>query len=537
MSTNPFESLILRFRDVVTERDGTVKAHREFCALKRGHVWWAWWNKAGERVPPQEFATLNTLASRPEGLQVWLYDSGQGQLYLAHCRALSWSQMLDATIPSPQKARTPSYYRQREYLAWFKFTAIEGPLDDPDTALRKLAYVRVDGLFQEEASLYTPFYGKQIAGVRELKQQDRSLWFVRSSRRGDPKHEISLLNSRQFTPRHFSPDFEQTRSSRLLWLSDLHFSEDGHHHFPTQSTASAKSLAAQLQAALQDLDSRDLAGLILSGDFTWRAAAGEYQQMLTWLKEWRAGSNLNERQIALCPGNHDLAFSEDPANPKAPIDAASPTATAEYGRMYEQLFFQAPNAFQCSGRRLLLGGLTPVEIVCLNSSYLQQTKSLFQGHGFVGDDQLRHVAAEMGWDTAASPDHPLRILVVHHHVMPVTYREPLGPWPYSVVLDAEALLRWVVQHRISLVLHGHMHQPFYAKLTRPETFEDSKPLHQVHVLGMGSTGVARNHLGEVDKNVFALLDIVRNRVTVEYHSIHPTNPSQRLSRRELVLEI
>ena len=40
---------------------------------------------------------------------------------------------------------------------------------------------------------------------------------------------------------------------------------------------------------------------------------------------------------------------------------------------------------------------------------------------------------------------------------------------YSVALDAEAITRWLVEHRVNLVVHGHMHQPFIAEVSRPVT--------------------------------------------------------------------
>ena len=123
-----------------------------------------------------------------------------------------------------------------------------------------------------------------------------------------------------------------------------------------------------------------------------------------------------------------------------------------------------------------------VDIVALNSSLLQQhpnfqvdesgnvTSPLFQGQGFLGADQLDVAAREFRWDTSAfSPLRALRVVVLHHHIVPVTEAEvAVAGGNYSMVLDAERLTRWLVRHRVNLVLHGHQHQPFSVAIRRGE---------------------------------------------------------------------
>jgi hypothetical protein len=160
---------------------------------------------------------------------------------------------------------------------------------------------------------------------------------------------------------------------------------------------------------------------------------------------------------------------------------------------------------------------------------LEQRKGLFQGHGFLGDAQLEYAATEMGWVSGAQGSRALRVLVLHHHLLPVTFREdPKTGQVYSVVLDAEALTRWIVRHRITLVLHGHMHQPFSAKVERPVNI--AKPegqWHSFYVVGLGSTGV-KGHLGEVGKNTFGLLSFEDEHLSLRLFTIDPDNPAQDL---------
>jgi hypothetical protein len=60
------------------------------------------------------------------------------------------------------------------------------------------------------------------------------------------------------------------------------------------------------------------------------------------------------------------------------------TGSVWFEDFYENLFYMKPNEYISPGRRFLLGKAVPVEIVCLNSSYLTQHKDLFQGAWFPG---------------------------------------------------------------------------------------------------------------------------------------------------------
>ena len=176
----------------------------------------------------------------------------------------------------------------------------------------------------------------------------------------------------------------------------------------------------------------------------------------------------------------------------------------------------------------MFGKAVPADIVCLNSSLLQQRPGEFQGHGFIGVEQMRDAAQAMGWGGPAGEPRALRIVVLHHHVLPTTFSERIAAnYQYSVVLDAEALIRWIVEHRVNLVLHGHMHQPYFTKISRPEVPEKfGKSWHEFYVLGMGSSGVEQSHLGEVAKNTIGVLTFNRGSVKMSVLSVHPVNQSE-----------
>ncbi len=529
MPESETKTLILRFRDLSTVLGGTIASHREIIRRER-FTWWGWWSKMGETVPEAVFRQLDQQARVGGGLDLLLMDTGRLQLFRAHCTAIEWKTSLEP-FPAPEDGRfTPAYYQGRGCLAWFRLSEIQEEALPEDT-IRKYSYIREDSFFGGAESRYLPFYGKRIASFNEMVPQNRTIWFVRDVRPQDPIHEVSLFDAKRLVPHDFSPVFRQTVSRNLLWVSDLHFSVDGHHGFPETSTASRKSMGRSLQQSLQeDIGIKSLAGAIVSGDLTWRSDPAEYRQAQEFLDELRSWTQLESYDVMVCPGNHDLAFSADPADKESPVEMAPETAREAYTRFYREIFFLEPNQFLSSGRKFLLGGAIPVEIACLNSSLLEQHKGLFQGHGYLGDEQLKDAADQMGW--SAEPDGPVafRIAVVHHHLLPVTYREEARRGQiYSVVLDAEALARWVVKHHVRLVLHGHMHQPFCAKVSRP--VDPNHPdggdgWHGFHVVALGSTGVERTHVGTIGKNTFGLLKFERDHLAVEVHTIDPADRSQ-----------
>ena len=302
------KTLILRFRDLVTPSGDTILLHQQLIREKT-FVWWGWWNKASETIPADVFRQLLTTANGKDGLGMLLLDSGNARLYWAICTDIRW-EINYGRKPSPDSAATPDYYKDQTYLVWFKFTDISGLSDE--SPLRDFTYVRVDNFFEDKQSRYTPFYGKRIYSVRELIQQNRTIWFVRQAKDTDPVHEISFFDSSRVEPTDFPRTYRQSGSRNLLWVSDIHYSVDGHHGFPFEPTTSKKSVGSAIEKCLEDQRLDSLAGVILSGDLTWKAAPEEFtlnHHFIDWQRRWAGLSNYD---FLVCPGNHDIMFSSDP---------------------------------------------------------------------------------------------------------------------------------------------------------------------------------------------------------------------------------
>lgn len=519
------KTMILRFRDLVTEPGGTVASHNAICE-KETYVWWGWWNKSGEQIPDGVFRHLNEIAKTSDGLKILLLDSGRNKLFSTTCREIEWEKSHNR-IRSKEPNKTPKYYRDKLYLSWFK---IETITEINELELHSLSYLLVDEFFENSQSRYSSFYGKQVHSCAELRQQDRTIWFVREWTANDPIHEVRLLDGKSISPVTYESEFANTRSLNLLWVSDLHFS-DHHHNFPsTTSTAARQDLGQAIETSAAKHKIFDFAGILVSGDITWKAEASEFDKAKNFLSRIASSpSRLDNYRIAIIPGNHDIKLSDEPENKEAKVneEIAPAIARAEYSKFYRDLFYCSPNDYLSCGRKFLLGGSIPVEVACLNSSLIEQKKDWYQGHGFVGEEQLNDVASGMGWSLPAPENRPIRIVMLHHHLMPVHYRTtPFGGKAYSVVFDSEAIVQWIVSHRVDLVLHGHMHEDFCARISRPIDGKPSneKGWHTFHLLGMGSTGV----VGE-DKNgpnTYGVLRFTKHGVNVSVFTVDESQPSE-----------
>ncbi|MFN9488129.1 MAG: metallophosphoesterase family protein [Cyanobacteriota bacterium] len=520
--------IVLRYRDLVTTPGETIPLHSNIIQ-KSGFVWWGWWNKPGETIPVSSILRLRKSQEEEGSTKIILFDSGKLELRFACCIDIKWHQEYKRLEAPDQGEYTPLYYKDKRYLIWFKFNRIEPPLEEPDKELLNYSYAKDDELFDNHKSYYTRFHDKRVYSREELKQQDRSMWLLRKKRKGDAVNEISLVQGSELRPDHFVDQYICSQSRHLLWVSDLHFGPN--HGFPSETSISSFDLGQAIESAAGANGIEDLAGVIISGDITWNASEEDFNDAIAFFQRLgRSPSKLDNYRFAICPGNHDLRFSPAPEDKTSKIldSAASSDARKNYEKMYEEMFYIPPNEFLSLGRRFLLGGHFPVEVVCLNSSLLDQKQGWFQGIGYLSQRQLDHAAQEFGWrqdrSVGVPDDSPraFRIVVMHHHLLPVSFaEEPIGGMQYSTVLDAERLARWLCRHRVNVLLHGHMHQPYYAMLKKPIDHRNPQSIkHDIHVIGLGSTGVNQAHRGEFS-NMFGIITAGSKTMKFSIYEIFP----------------
>jgi hypothetical protein len=523
------KTIILRFRDLVTSSGQTIIEHNDIIK-KKGFVWWGWWQKPFEQVPFEVFTALHKKIENEGSIEIVLFDTGELKLFKAACDKIEWSNKREK-LKSPDSDSTPNYYRDQEYLAWFRFRSIDvKPLSD--TELSKFAYIDVPAFFSSPEIDYSSFNNKVVASNLELKQQDRTIWFVRDSRPSDLNHEIRIANPKYIVPSDFPKDFRATAKNRLIWVSDLHF---GHTHgfiqdVPVQNQN--KSLGVAIENACSNLKKTEIAGVIASGDISSHGKEEGYKNAYdNFFAPLCSLMTANDfYNWIICPGNHDFGFADSKLEEGKDVPAPTSESTKFYSDFYNRLFKLYPNKYFCSGRRWLLGNAYPVEIIALNSVNLQQVGGAFQGHGYVGHEQLDFAKSQYNWQ-ATNKVKPIRIAVLHHHMMPITYTESTQAGSrYSISLDAEALTRWMLENDVKLVLHGHMHQPSIATIKRPinitSTDRDPKQWPELTICSLGSSGVRAEEFGEIRSNMFGIISFEDQCIRIEVYTVHPQVPTK-----------
>jgi 3',5'-cyclic AMP phosphodiesterase CpdA len=477
-------TLVLRFRDL---SGPTIDEHRRLIG-DHGEVWWGWWSKPGEQVPRQLFADVLDEIRKNGSVTWFLADSGHERLYRATITEIRYSASSDR-LPSPDPTRTPPYYAGSEYLAWFLMSDIA---DAAPEELHAMSYEEPPADSFDEDPHREAFHGKRVFSLKELLSRHRTLYFLRPVLESDPSHYVSLAARERVAP--FMSGTHELPSSYIVHLSDLHFGPE--HAYPRQSDAIHRNLALRVSDDLEaEYPGVPPAAVILSGDFTWKGEPDEYLWAGEFIDHLQSVFKLQPSRFVVCPGNHDIRWSTaSPYDPAAPVTVAPPQAQANYRAFAKDtLQLGLPDSSLAMGRRFLLSNFLPVDIVALNSSRLEQQH--FAGYGFVSRAQLDEAVAAMNW-RSDNKGAQLRIIVLHHHVVPVTPVETIAVFDvrYSLTLDASELLYRALELDVDLILHGHMHQPFGAFHGRVGPGTTFPATRRLAIQAAGSAGVKPAHL-------------------------------------------
>lgn len=464
---------------------------------------------------------MNTLVSNAGQLKIYLFDSGNEKLYEALCTQIMFCN--GQPLETPDSDLTREYYRKNQYKLWFKFSQISNCYSESEALeiLHKYSYLCVNNFFVSEKSPFSVFYNKQVYSLSELSEQQRTIWFLREWKKGDKTHEIHSYNNEFLRDDNYLSSYKVLKSNEILWLSDLHFS-DKYHCF-SKNPGDSNKLSIRLNMELERHGIERPSFMIISGDLTYTASQFEFEKALSFMQDINSIYGLNSSLYAIVPGNHDISFSDEAFDEKKPVTVAYDKAKESYVNFYRKYFGVEPHEALFSVHRFLANNLQPFEIICLNSCLLQQEKGHFQGMGFVGNDQLVEVEKCLK-ETQDSKS--FRILVMHHHLLPVLFKEePKADRMYSMMLDSEAISQFIVRNGIRLVLHGHTHKEFYSEIIRK--VDDDKKF-KYYVVGLGSVGVVEEKLSEYRPNMFAVLNVKNDKVTINEYEIYSDGQNGKL---------
>ena len=507
-----FTTIILRFRDLVGK---TIEEHQKIISNK-GFVWWAWWKKSREKTPVGELAELNEVI-KENPLKLLLIDSGNEKLFLATCTEIRWNSI--NPIDSPHKENTPPYYSENQYHVWFNFSKIEECSED---VVKNYSYVDVSSLFEGNEENYSAFNNKRVFDINELVLQNRTLWFVRDFSDGDKEHKISLFNSHYIEPSNFSDKYIELDGNTILWLSDLHLSNG-----VLKVDLGEKSFINHIKQTKTDEGNElfpDISAVVISGDITDCCKQEGFEQAKTLIDNLsrESGAVFDNQKIVLCPGNHDLIRIE--STPPVDDDGVflnpdffwdHPETAELYTAFYKDIFKIKPNKHLSNGRKILTKSGKTIEIVAINTMILQQYEG-FEGHGYISQEQLDLVEKEMNWGI---PSSAIRIVVMHHHYCPACLFEQMSyEKAGSVVYDADRLLKWSIKNNVKLILHGHKHNDFFAKVSIPTTANQNinlNNLYNIYITSVGGTGAKEA------ENKYCTMTFYEDELKLRYYRFYP----------------
>jgi len=196
----------------------------------------------------------------------------------------------------------------------------------------------------------------------------------------------------------------------ILHVSDVHF---GKPHLPVVTAALLRFVAE-----------RDPEAVVVSGDLTQRAKAGEYRAARAFL------DHLGPRPVVTTAGNHDV-----------PLYRVWERVFAPYRNYRANIAPELDTVLDMKPR----GGGRCLRFVALNSS--APLSAIVNGR--LNRKQLEFAAAAF----RAAPEGALRVLVVHHNLVMPADGDSAPP-----MRGARRVLNQLGQWRVDLVLSGHIHR-------------------------------------------------------------------------------
>lgn len=536
MKPMPPLTLILRFRDLVRPEPGyTVAQHNEI-VRKHGHTWWGWWKKQTEEIPVEVWSTVaRQAATGSSGIRALLLDSGQRKLYSTQILDVSFRPSHEHA-PSPEADKTPEYYNPPDnptsMASWFKITEIKEV--NADAELNKLMYA----VPPHDDLILGDFKDRKVGGIPDLLSFGNVTYWVGTAISDSARTPLRKVDVR-IIPAIAPRDVIRAESARILHISDLHLAE-GFHAFPLKDGDMDKpSLAAAIYQAVKA--EHLIPGIVIvSGDLTWSGTEEEFDLAFNCLDAIRSTLGLQRQHFVIVPGNHDIQWTKK-ANLGAgyhfdeKVEVASDVARANYLKFFQRWYGTEANEFLSVGRRCFLVGGPTVDILGLNSCALQQTEGHFAGVGRVTEKAIDDSADQLGWREGVRAT-SVRIVVGHHHVIPVVAREKTGDAEkgFGIALDAGMLVSKMLTMGVDLLLHGHQHQPFVGYVNKEEV--SGKPISSkgLLVLGGGSAGVADKHLGPIKQRSFSLIHLGSDDVRVQFFMTHALGDQFEPGAAELV---
>jgi small GTP-binding protein len=314
---------------------------------------------------------------------------------------------------------------------------------------------------------------------------------------------------------------------RILHLSDLHWGEEGEG-----SKTSVPPLMRDLRS--DDLGVEQLDYLVVTGDLTNYATEKEFQTAFHFLSELRSRFKLSAERCIIVPGNHDLNWDvkvyewhpkrkikidEKEAKKKGYIEEgngylirdeeAYPKRFENYAKFFKD-FTQRDFLLKSTSQWLTsLFEETGIQFLMLNSAW--QIDEYNRDRSDINFDALQNALDEAEikikeFKEKKAPTEQVKILRIAAFHHPATGNEKISK---------EAFLEHLRQEKVSLCLHGHVHED------RAELISYTHK-RKIYAIGAGSFGATAEQRPESTPYLYNLLEVKRDLSSVRVHTRHKT---------------
>jgi Calcineurin-like phosphoesterase len=235
-----------------------------------------------------------------------------------------------------------------------------------------------------------------------------------------------------------------------LLLSDIHLGDDHAFRYPgARSKTDTSAQRTQSEVLREDLSSlgvlEELGCVIVSGDIltkgAWFTSHKVEDKELSgldlakvFLDDLSKTVAVDRKHFLMVPGNHDIVRKS--ADASQVQEALLHYAHEEGFRRLREEFCDVYKLSPLNYVVQLSNGKKNSLLGLLNSAYLNQ-ETQFAEYGYVGDDADKVFECFANENSATAA----KIVVLHHHVLPVYEREVATSGKISVTLDAVRLLR------------------------------------------------------------------------------------------------
>jgi calcineurin-like phosphoesterase family protein len=399
--------------------------------------------------------------------------------FVAQCTRVAYSLRGDGLL-SPEPHRTPAYYREDSFPAWFLLSAIE----------------------QVNEREWNRRFGAVPTG--------EPTFFLVPTQAADARKVLA----RQFTAQPVG-----IRSPVILHLSDLHFGSD--YGFPLHRRdvpTPRQTLDEAIEAGLERVGSPPIGIVIISGDITTRGESEGFLEAQGFIERLLDRLRLTAEQLVLVPGNHDILLDDS--------HMIRSYAAEQPFRNFLHVIYDR-NGLELNRLHWFATNDGPDLLVLALNSVRPRAQSTME-YGYVGRDLYEPLLKELSAliaELRSHGEHPLAVAVLHHHVLPTSLVEdPDTERPVSLTLDAGKLIEDLQQAGVRIVLHGHQHVPFVGSTSRAA--RDSRgrwSLDQgVHVIGGGSCSVKVDRLwNQMRDNCLGVYARSDNRLEVNMFQFAP----------------